>query len=360
MKKLALVLGSLLVATTAVQAKEVVAPVENSKEVAPVAAPVVEPVAFRPSGYLGFEYRAYGDTEGQNDKTSNHDTWNRGANRYSRLQTTFGVQATENFKIEGRIRDYNNLERNDKTSRNGIMVPTRDNAKEGTETRLRFYYKHNDLVTSRLEYKDYTDGTQKFEYQARINAYQNEGGLLSSVVVAPAYAYYYGDDGISGKNMLGTYVYYEGNLPFGFTYDGELNFYQFFYNDTQNNGLTKGMDHYREYDKDFNVEWKLILHRTWNLYTADKYAVDFNFEGGYDPYYFREFKMYNDKGQKLGKNTYELYTSLDVTVNYQVTEYLSVNGGVGAEYRNWSNTWQDSAKDWRWQPFAFAGMKVTF
>lgn len=68
MKKLALFLGSLLVVGTAAQAKEVVvAPVEVSKEIVVVAEPVVEEVvvtpAFRPTGYVGVQYRAYGNTE---------------------------------------------------------------------------------------------------------------------------------------------------------------------------------------------------------------------------------------------------------------------------------------------------------
>ncbi|MGL4627929.1 MAG: major outer membrane protein FomA, partial [Cetobacterium sp.] len=83
MKKLALLLGSLLVVGTAVQAKEViVAPVEVSKEVIVVAEPVVEEVVvveltpeFKPSGYLGLEYKAYGETEGHGDKISSGDTW---------------------------------------------------------------------------------------------------------------------------------------------------------------------------------------------------------------------------------------------------------------------------------------------
>ncbi|MGL4946384.1 MAG: major outer membrane protein FomA, partial [Cetobacterium sp.] len=83
MKKLALLLGSLLVVGTAVQAKEVVvAPVEVSKEVIVVAEPVVEEVVvavapeFRPTGYVGLEYKAYGNTEGHGDKKSSKDDWN--------------------------------------------------------------------------------------------------------------------------------------------------------------------------------------------------------------------------------------------------------------------------------------------
>ncbi|MGL5644576.1 MAG: major outer membrane protein FomA, partial [Cetobacterium sp.] len=120
MKKLALLLGSLLVVGATASAKEaVVAPVEVSKEVVVVADVVEEVVveeAFRPSGYIGLEYRAYGETEGHGDKIvrnaqgnlsdTNQDTWNRGANNRARLQTTFGVQMTENSRLEGRVRDY--------------------------------------------------------------------------------------------------------------------------------------------------------------------------------------------------------------------------------------------------------------
>ncbi|MGL5355969.1 MAG: major outer membrane protein FomA, partial [Cetobacterium sp.] len=83
MKKLALLLGSLLVVGTAVQAKEVlVAPVEVSKEIIVIAEPVVEEVVvapeFRPTGYLGLEYKAYGNTENAGDKISSGDKWNNG------------------------------------------------------------------------------------------------------------------------------------------------------------------------------------------------------------------------------------------------------------------------------------------
>ncbi|MGL5174936.1 MAG: major outer membrane protein FomA, partial [Cetobacterium sp.] len=60
------------------------------------------------------------------------------------------------------------------------------------------------------------------------------------------------------------------------------------------------------------------------------------------------------------KNDYSLYTLLTLDLEYKVTENFSINGGAGAEYRNWDNTAQSSASDWRWQPVAYAAMKVTF
>lgn len=374
MKKLALFLGSLLVVGTAVQAKEVVvAPVEVSKEVIVVAEPVVEEVVvapvFKPTGYVGLQYKAYGKTEGHGDKITrdangapasddNQDTWNRGANNYSRLETTFGIQATENFKLEGRIRDYNNLERNDGNYKN---------SKNGTETRLRAYYQHNDWFTSRVQYRDEENDSQNLEYQARFTAYKNEGALLSKLLFAPKVYHLFPEDGGSDyMNTIGVDIEYAGNLPLGFTWDGTIylnqNFYgQDFYKgvDLTTNTLTGRKD------KEFVAEWEIYLYRNVALYSTDKYGIDFNFEGGYDPYVFGQYDKYTKnqttgKISKSAKTTYSLYALLTLDAEYKVTENFAVNAGVGAEYRNWSNTAQDSASHWRWQPLAYVGMKTTF
>lgn len=361
MKKLALLLGSLLLVGATTSAKEVVvAPVEVSKEVIIVADVVEEVVeeAFRPSGYIGLEYRAYGKTEGHDDNfrrdsegnnapDDNQDTWNRGANNYSRLQTTFGVQMTENAKLEGRIRDYNNLDRNDDSNAT---------TKSGTETRLRYYYKHNDLFTSRLQYRDEEDNSQNFEYMLRYNAYENKGGLLSKVVLAPhLYHSMPKDNGGNYLNTIGFDIEYAGNLPLGFTWDGTIYLNQNFYNHDFYTSATTTEK------RSFDVEWEIYLYRTFALYSTENYNLDFNFEGGYDPYTFRQHERYSPKtGATTEKNTYSLYTAMDISINYQLTPAVSLNGGVGAEYRNWDNENQSSANNWRWQPYAFAGMKVNF
>lgn len=364
MKKLALFLGSLLVVGTAVQAKEVVvAPVEVSKEIIVVAEPVVEEVvvtpAFKPTGYVGVEYRAYGKTEGQDDKIRRVDdanasddttnqSWNSGKNNYSRLQTTFGIQATEKFSLEGRIRDYNSLERNDDKY---------ENEKDGTQTRLRAYYKHNDMFTSRVQFRDETNNSQNLEYQARFTTYTNEGGLLSSLILAPKVYHSFPEDGGSNyMNTIGMDIEYAGNLPLGFTWDGTIYLNQNFY----------GQDIYtssdlNKKDKEFVADWEIYLYRTFGLYSTDKYAIDFNFEGGYDPYTFRQYDRYDSKGEKTtAKTTYSLYTLLTLDAKYNITETLAVNVGAGAEYRNWDKEDQHSASHWRWQPVAYVGMKATF
>ena len=368
MKKLALLLGSLLVVGATAHAKEVVAaPVEVSKEVVVVAEPVVEVIvveeAFRPTGYIGVEYRAYGETEGHGDKfrgntgtvnapADNQDTWNRGANNRARLQTTFGIQMTENAKLEGRIRDYSNLE----TGSVRKLGKT-----TGTETRLRYYYKHTDTLTSRLQYRDEENDSQNFEYMLRINTYKNKGGLLESLVFAPKlYHSMAANNGGNYTNTLGMNIEYAGNLPLGFTWDGAVYLNQYFYNED----ITTGVNETK--DKEFQAEVELYLYRTVGLYATEKYNLDFNFEGGYDPYVFRQYDRYAkdaEKGtwsQTQEKNTYSLYTAMDVSLKYQMTPAVSVKGGVGAEYRNWDNEAQSSANDWRWQPFAFVSMNAKF
>lgn len=363
MKKLALLLGSLLVVGATASAKEaVVAPVEVSKEVVVVADVVEEVVveeAFRPSGYVGLQYKAFGNTEGHGDTIAtdaldavldSQDTWNRGANNYSRLETSFGIQVTEKFKFEGRIRDYNNLDRNDESSDTTYK-------EDGTETRLRFSYKHNDMFTSRFQYRDEENDSQNFEYVLFTNLYKNNGGLLSSLYVAPVLYHSMPKDG-GGKyyNKLELEFGYAGNLPLGFTYSGTLGFEEFFYN--YDNFVTSSNG--RKKDKEFNLNWEFEVFRTFALYTAENYNLDLNLSGGYDDYNFSQYAQYVGTEKKYDKDRYSLYGAADLTLTYQVTPALSVNGGIGAEYRNWDNENQSSANDWRWQPFAFAGMTAKF
>lgn len=363
MKKLALLLGSLLVVGATASAKEaVVAPVEVSKEVVVVAEPVVEVVeeAFRPTGYIGLEYRAYGETEGHGDKIvmneqgstpdTTQDTWNRGANNRARLQTTFGIQMTEKSRLEGRVRDYTNLEsKSDSVTGLGKAY--------GTETRLRYSYKHNDVLTSRLQYRDEENDSQNFEYMLKYTAYQNKDGLLSKVVLAPSlYHSTAADNGGDYLNTIGLDIEYAGNLPLGFTWDGTLYLDQNFYN--KSDKIQKGAN--STTDKEFVVTWEMYLYRTFELYSTENYNLDFNFEGGCDAYGFNQYARYKDGIKTADKNSYSLYTTLNVSLKYQLTPSISLNGGVGAEYRNWDNTDESSANDWRWQPFAFAGMNVKF
>ena len=47
-------------------------------------------------------------------------------------------------------------------------------------------------------------------------------------------------------------------------------------------------------------------------------------------------------------------------VAYKPTDFVKLYAAAGAEYRNWAVEANSTAKNWRWQPTAWAGMKVSF
>ena len=361
MKKLSLILGALLAVGAIAQAKEaiIVPPIaEEVVYIEPVVESVIIEEAFRPTGFIGVEYKGYGNTEGHGDENPSTNTWNRGNNNYSRLQTSFGVQATENFKLEGRIRDYNNLERNDST---------RINNKKGTDTRLRAYYKHSDLYTSRIEYRDYISDAEKFEYQFRITPYRNNGGLIDAITIAPKYSYTRYNNGTDYKNTVGADLYMTGNLPLGFTWENNVYLdYDMYSKDYIMTGVNNEGKAKHD-NKEFVTTWEFYLYNSVPLYVAESHNLAFNFEGGYDPYIFRQYDRYAfDKETATysktdaANNTYSLYTAMDVSFTYFITPAVTLRTGAGAEYRNWDIIDQDKAKDWRWQPFAYASMNIKF
>ena len=111
MRKLALLLGSLVVVASA-SAKEVV-PAPVVVEEAPVQIVEKEVIVyrdkeegFRPNGYVDLQYRMYGETEGQ-DKVGGKD-WNKN-NNYGRLQLEGTINTTENQTFYYRLRTYDSL-----------------------------------------------------------------------------------------------------------------------------------------------------------------------------------------------------------------------------------------------------------
>ena len=285
MRKLALLLGSLLVVASA-SAKEVV-PAPVVVEEAPVQVIEKEVIVyrdkeegFRPNGNVDLQYRWYGETEGQKEVKGKN--WNT-SNNDSRIQLSGTVNMTEKQQLQYRIRNWNDVDRS-----NEYSSPT----KEGTETRLRYFYNHGLLgdskvnLTSRVHYRDREDvkGAQEVEYQARFDfadyMFQNDFIKTSYFVIAPKYKYVWqssNDDAYDNRLGFDIASYYE--LPLGFTF--ELNFYadQHFYG-AKSELLQK--DGSKE-DKNFTVDMEAYIYNTTNLYTNGNVSLDFKFEGGYDP-----------------------------------------------------------------------------
>ena len=112
MKRLALLLGSLLVVTAAASAKEVV-PAPVVVEEAPVQIVEKEVIVyrdkeegFRPNGSIDLQYRYYGNAEGD---TAREAKWAEN-NNSSRTQLKTKINMTEKQSLEVRVRDYNSLD----------------------------------------------------------------------------------------------------------------------------------------------------------------------------------------------------------------------------------------------------------
>ncbi len=384
MKRLALLLGSLLVVSAAASAKEVV-PAPVVVEEAPVQIVEKEVIVyrdkeegFRPNGYVDLQYRYYGQTEGQDS------VWNKN-NNYSRIQLQGQINMTEKQSLEYRVRAYNSLDEHS----DSVVTPVGYKGGD-TETRLRYFYDHGYLgdskidLTSRVEYKKTTTDTQYVEYQARFDfaEYMFNNNIVKTdyFEIAPKYRYEWGSGNDSHyDNQIGVDLYSLYTLPWGFSTEFNLYTYQHFYGDDR---YFDGLD--RKEDKNFTVDVEWYLYNTTNLYTNGNFSIDFGFEGGLESY--GTYQQYGSSGTPVhnGKYAdeyaatltadekvepwgigeddcdYELYALPYIQANYSVSDNMVVYAAVGAEYRNWAITNGSSASHWRWQPTAWAGFKTTF
>ena len=351
MRKLALLLGSLVVVASA-SAKEVV-PAPVVVEEAPVQIVEKEVIVyrdkeegFRPNGNVDLQYRYYGETEGQDGEKATD--WNTGDNRYSRTQLSGAIQMTEAQKLEFRVRDWNSL-------KHGETDPD-------SEIRLRYFYNHGNLgdskvnFTSRIQYRDREDEKQDIEYMAKFNfaeyMFNNDFVKTTDFTVAPRYAYVW-DAKDNYENQLGVDLYTFHELPLGLS--AEFNVYttqSFFEEDQAFDGGRK------QEDKNFAVDVEAYLYHSLPLYSNDKLSIAFNNEGGYDQYNWSKEKQFGER--KDGKDKYSVYLLSTIGVDYQATPNVTLYAAAGAEYRNWKNEHSNCASDWRWQPTAWAGFKTTF
>ena len=356
MRKLALLLGSLLVVASA-SAKEVV-PAPVVVEEAPVQVIEKEVIVyrdkeegFRPNGYVDLQYRWYGETEGQ----EKGEGW-AGETNYSRTQLQGKINMTEKQALEYRIRNYNSTTSHEATG------------KSKTDTRLRYFYNHGNLgdskvnLTSRIHYRDngHDDDSQEVEYQARFNfadyMFNNDFVKTTDFVVAPKYKYAWlnSDD---YDNQIGVDLYTMHEFPLGFSFEFNVYATQHFYGKDQATGANSTVD------DNFGVDVEAYLYNTTNLYSNGKLNVDFYFEGGFDPYSWnsenvlkREYRTNNFSTAKADKTTYEdskyrLYAWPQIITSYNVTDSFKTYVSLGAEYTN-GYKYESDAQDWRWQPVA--------
>ena len=365
MKKLALVLGSLLVVGTAVSAKEVMpAPVAAPEKVVEI---VEKPVivyrdrevtpAWRPNGSVDVQYRWYGETE---NKVKGENAWvNPDNNNAGRLQTLTKVNFTEKQSLEVRTRNYHTL-RSEKSNADSDQV------------RLRHFYNFGNLgsskvnATSRLEYKQSNGDLGKKHVEASVffdfadyifsnNFFKADKFGFRTGYVHDWSGHTSGVDGqkfSQGSNNRAILNFEsEYTLPLGFS--AELNVYNGYDWHNKKFGVVNKEDKKHAYYG--SMEAYIYQHTP--LYKNNSVELSFDFEGGYDPYTWHQYKIIDNDGDR---RSYQVYMLPTFQVAYKPTDFVKLYAAAGAEYRNWAIDAESKAKDWRWQPTAWAGMKVTF
>ena len=374
MKKLALVLGSLLVVGSVASAKEVMpAPTPAPEKVVEyVEKPVIVyrdrevTPAWRPNGSVDVQYRWYGNVENRTPKKEDANSPWLGDNvNAGRLQTETKVNFTEKQSLEVRTRNHHTL--NDTDANNLKSKGAAD------EVRVRHFYNLGKFdkvaATSRLEFNQKTgDGGKKlgasvlFDFSDYI--YSNNFFKVDKLGLRPGYKYVWAGHG-NGEEGSPT-VHNEYHLGFESDFTLPLNFtlnleYDLAYNRYREkfktaDGLKKG---------EWYGELTAVLANYTPLYKAGAVEVGFNAEGGYDTYNMHQYKRIGGTGDAdtdltaTDRRDYELYLEPTLRVSYKPTDFVKLYAAAGADYRN-RVTNESEVKRWRWQPTAWAGMKVTF
>ena len=366
MKKLALVLGSLLV----------VGSVASAKEVMPAPAPAPEKVieyvekpvivyrdrevtpAWRPNGSVDVQYRWYGETENKTKKEDTDGDWAAGRNNAGRLQTETKINFTEKQSLQVRTRNYQALR--------GTKGDSSDD-----QIRLRHFYNFGNLgsskvnATSRLEFKQNPGDGEKalgasvlFDFADYI--YSNNFFKAEKFGLRPGYKYKWAGHKDSYENQLHLAFESDYKLPLNFALNLEYDFYYTRKGDGRRINTVDGSK-----KSEWVGELTAVLSNYTPLYQAGAFELGFNAEGGYDTYNMHQYRRMGGTGSvdtddtSRDRRDYELYLEPTLQVSYKPTDFVKLYAAAGADYRN-RVTNESEVKKWRWQPTAWAGMKVTF
>ena len=369
MKKLALVLGSLLVVGSVASAKEVMpAPVaepevkivEKPVEVIVYRDRVVEaPAKWRPNGYVSVMTKTVGEVESTGEKDTDR-TWT-GVDPKTRLEVKSGVALTENQNLEFRLRDWNGI-----THRNHGASPVDE-----------YYLKHtynfgklgSSKVNAKLESRYKATGTKK-EIRERLYfdfaeyLFSNDYVKTTAAEIAPVYSYTW-NKSHDYTNEFAIYANYEADIIGGVHFQSEFGDSDDFFSYKKVN-VKDGKDKTTK-----NGSVKFTLSRPTTLYNVGKHNVAFEPEISYETGWAWNKKSADDYGTKRTNGKQEKWGSYTASFEpklaytYQATEYIKLMANVGAEYTNRDRTdlkdnTRHNTNHWRWQPYAELGAKVNF
>ena len=374
MKKLALVLGSLLVVGSVASAKEVMpAPTPAPEKVVEyVEKPVIVyrdrevTPAWRPNGSVEVELRNWGEVEGHKGK----DTYWDGKDYWTQLRTTTKINFTEKQSLKIHTRNKYGLKR------------ANNELAEAERLELTHTYKFGNLgsskIDTRLETKFRHSGSKKFVevkpvFDFSEYFFKNDYVKATALELAPFYRYVWGADKEASdkyENIYGLYANAEFDLPWGMTFQAEFDDGIFAYRRINRTDRNIGQDLTAKYG---NVELTLI--KEFQLYKSAKNDLRLHLEGVYETSYSWSKKdtlslgygtiRGNGKGERLGEYTAKFDPA--IVYNFKATDYVTLFTRVGAEYKNrsqaadsYSTSNRHGAKHWRWQPYARVGFKATF
>ena len=374
MKKLALVLGSLLVVGSVASAKEVMpAPMPAPEKVVEyVEKPVIVyrdrevTPAWRPNGSVEVELRNWGEVEGHKAEDKYWD----GEDYWTQLRTTTKINFTEKQSLKIHTRNNYGLKR------------ANNELAEAERLELTHTYKFGNLgsskIDTRLETKFKHSGSKKFVevkpvFDFSEYFFKNDYVKATALELAPFYRYVWGaDKEASDKyaNIYGLYANAEFDLPWGMTFQAEFDDGIFAYRRINRTDRNIGQDLTAKYG---NVE--LTLTKEFQLYKSAKNDLRLHLEGVYETSYSWSKKdtlslgygtiRGNGKGERLGEYTAKFDPA--IVYNFKATDYVTLFTRVGAEYKNrsqaadsYSTSNRHGAKHWRWQPYARVGFKATF
>ena len=375
MKKLALVLGSLLVVGSVASAKEVMpAPMPAPEKVVEyVEKPVIVyrdrevTPAWRPNGSVEVELRNWGEVEGHKAKDEYWD----GEDYWTQLRTTTKINFTEKQSLKIHTRNKYGLKR------------ANNELAEAERLELTHTYKFGNLgsskIDTRLETKFKHSGSKKFVevkpvFDFSEYFFKNDYVKATALELAPFYRYVWGADKEASdkyENIYGLYANAEFDLPWGMTFQAEFDDGIFAYGRENRNSGNVGEDLSAEYG---NVE--LTLTKEFQLYKSAKNDLRLHLEGVYETSYswskkdiasVEGFGTVRANGKKERLGGYSAKFDPAIVYNFKATDYVTLFTRVGAEYKNrsqsadsGSSTNRHGAKHWRWQPYARVGFKATF
>ena len=374
MKKLALVLGSLLVVGSVASAKEVMpAPMPAPEKVVEyVEKPVIVyrdrevTPAWRPNGSVEVELRNWGEVEGHK---AEDEYWD-GEDYWTQLRTTTKINFTEKQSLKIHTRNKYGLKR------------ANNELAEAERLELTHTYKFGNLgsskIDTRLETKFRHSGSKKFVevkpvFDFSEYFFKNDYVKATALELAPFYRYVWGapiEASDRYENIYGLYANAEFDLPWGMTFQAEFDDGIFAYRRINRTDRNIGQDLTAKYG---NVELTLI--KEFQLYKSAKNDLRLHLEGVYETSYSWSKKdtlslgygtiRGNGKGERLGEYTAKFDPA--IVYNFKATDYVTLFTRVGAEYKNrsqaadsYSTSNRHGAKHWRWQPYARVGFKATF